>query len=479
MTDCVRFYIDGRWVDAGARRMRDIVSPATESVIGRVALGSAADVDAAVTAARRAFGEGLHRSREERLALLDAILAAYQARAADLAAAVTAEMGAPAWLAAQAHVPMGAGHIVATRVALEKLALEEPRGSTLLRREPVGVCALITPWNWPLNQVACKVLPAIAAGCTMVLKPSEYSAPSAQVFAEILHEAGVPPGVFNLVHGEGHEVGSALAAHPGVDMVSFTGSTRAGILVAKSAADTVKRVSQELGGKSPNIILDDADLPAAVAAGVQNVMINSGQSCNAATRMLVPSARHDEALAVAAATVAAMPVGDPGAAGTVIGPVVNGAQFERIQRLIAEGLAAGATLACGGPGRPEGMARGWYVRPTVFGNVRNDMAIAREEIFGPVLCVIPYDGDAQAIEIANDTVYGLSAQVWGQDPQRVNRVVEALRAGMVHVNGAGIDLAAPFGGYKQSGNGREWGDFGLHEFLEVKAVMRPADAGAR
>jgi aldehyde dehydrogenase (NAD+) len=325
-----------------------------------------------------------------------------------------------------------------------------------------------------MNQVACKVIPALATGCTMVLKPSEVAPLSATLFAEILHDAGVPAGVFNLVHGDGPGVGTALSVHPDVDMVSFTGSTRAGIAVAKAAADTVKRVAQELGGKSPNILLDDADFATAVPGGVQGIMINSGQSCNAPSRMLVPASRHDEAVAIATATVAAMKVGDPTQAESIIGPVVNATQYNRIQRLIQAGIAEGATVACGGPGRPEGLEAGYFVRPTIFSNVRNDMTIAREEIFGPVLCIIPYSSDAEAIAIANDTPYGLSAYVSGKDELRVQEIVSSLRTGMVHVNGAGVDLNAPFGGYKQSGNGREWGEFGLHDFLEVKAVMNPA-----
>ena len=474
MRNGLKFYIDGAWVEPRGRRRLDVINPATEQPIGEVALGEVADVDAAVAAAKAAFPVWSQTTREQRIALLERILAEYQRCFAEMAETISREMGAPMWLCEQAQAAMGPAHISATLEALRQLPLEERRGTTVLRREPVGVCALITPWNWPINQIACKAMPALAAGSTMVLKPSEVAPLSAALFAEILEAAGVPRGVFNLVHGDGPTVGAALARHPDVDMVSFTGSTRAGIEVAKAAADTVKRVAQELGGKSPNILLDDADFASAVAGGVQGLMLNSGQSCNAPSRMLVPRTRHDEAVAVAKATAAAVKVGAPARPDSVIGPVVSEAQFERIQRLICSGIEQGATLVCGGPGRPEGLDTGYYVRPTVFANVRNDMTIAREEIFGPVLCILPYEDEEDAIRIANDTVYGLSSYVTGKDPARMGRIVSRLRAGMVHVNGAGLDFAAPFGGYKQSGNGREWGELGLHDFLEIKAVMNPA-----
>lgn len=473
MKQCTRFYIAGAWVEPKGRRTMEIINPATEKPIGTLALGDAADVDAAVNAAQSAFATWSRTTREERIGVLEAIAAAYQRRYPEMVAAISSEMGAPLWLCEQAQAAMGPAHVGATIEALKQLPVEERRGTTIIRREPVGVCALITPWNWPINQIACKVIPALAAGCTMVLKPSEQAPLSATLFAEVLHEAGVPAGVFNLVHGDGATVGAAMSSHPGVDMVSFTGSTRAGVQVAKAAAETVKRVAQELGGKSPNILLDDADFATAVPVGIQNIMINSGQSCNAPSRMLVPVSRQDEAIAIATATVAAMKVGDPTQVGSIIGPVVSETQFNRIQRLIEAGIDEGATLVCGGPGRPPGIDSGYFVRPTIFANVRNDMTIAREEIFGPVLCIIPYQTDEEAISIGNDTVYGLSSYVWGRDAARVQRVVESLRAGMVHVNGAGVDFKAPFGGYKQSGNGREWGEFGLHDFLEIKAVMNP------
>jgi aldehyde dehydrogenase (NAD+) len=476
MDNSLKFYIGGAWVEPSEPRPIDVINPATEQAVGRVMLGNARDVNAAVAAARAAFPAFSRTSREERIALLEAILARYMERYPEMVQTISSEMGAPLWLCQAAQAAMGPAHIGTTLEVLKHYAFEERRGNVTLRREPVGVCGLITPWNWPINQVACKVIPALAAGCTMVLKPSEVAPLNAILFAEILHAAGVPAGVFNLVNGDGPTAGAALASHPDVDMMSFTGSTRAGIQVAKAAADTVKRVAQELGGKSPNIILEDADLAAAVAGGIQGMMLNSGQSCNAPSRMLVPASRHDEAVAIARAAAATIKVGDPAAADTTIGPVVSELQFNKIQRLIQAGIAEGATLVCGGPGRPEGLDRGYYVRPTIFANVRNDMTIAREEIFGPVLCILPYADEEDAIAIANDTVYGLSSYVSGGDLARAQRVAERIRAGMVHVNGAGLDFSAPFGGYKQSGNGREWGELGLEDFLEVKAVMNPAAA---
>ena len=474
MSHELQFYIDGAWVDPATPRTLDVINPATEEAIGRISLGGGVDVDRAVAAARAAFETYGISSREERIALLERVIAAYQARLDDLAVAISREMGAPMWLAKAAQAPAGLAHFQQTLAVLKEYAFSEQRGSTRIVREPVGVCGFITPWNWPVNQIACKVAPALAAGCTMVLKPSEIAPLDAIIVAEILHEAGVPKGVFNLVNGDGPTVGAAIAAHPGIDMVSFTGSTRAGVQVARAAADTVKRVAQELGGKSANIILEDADLPRAVAAGVKACFTNSGQSCNAPTRMLVPRARHAEAVAAAQAAAAATVAGDPQAEGTVIGPVVSAAQFDKIQRLIEAGMREGAELVAGGPGRPEGLTRGYYVRPTVFANVRNDMTIAREEIFGPVLAILPYDDEEQAVRIANETPYGLSGYVQSGDPQHALRVAARLRTGNVHINGARADFAAPFGGYKQSGNGREWGAYGFEEFLEVKAIMGAA-----
>ena len=465
------FYIDGAWVEPSTRETLDVVNPATEEVIGAMALGGQADADAAVAAARNAFDAFSRTSREERVALLERICEGYAARAPELAATVSAEMGAPLGLAAQAQVPSGLGHLRTMLKILPDFEFETDLGTSLLVREPVGVCAFITPWNWPLNQIACKVAPALAAGCTMVLKPSEVAPLNALIFADILHEAGVPPGVFNLVNGAGPVVGAALSAHPEVDMVSFTGSTRAGIEVARNAAPTVKRVAQELGGKSANIILDDADFRRAVSRGVFAVCNNTGQSCNAPTRMLVPHARMDEAAEIAAAAAGKVVVGDPGAEGTTIGPAVSDVQFDRIQRLIETGVDEGARLATGGPGRPEGLGKGYYVRPTVFSHASNDMVIAREEIFGPVLVLIGYEDDDDAVRIANDTPYGLAGYVSAGDPERGRAVARRIRSGQVNLNGARPDFRVPFGGYKQSGNGREWGRHGLEEFLEVKAIL--------
>jgi aldehyde dehydrogenase (NAD+) len=466
-----QFYIDGRWLDPSEPREHPVVNPATEEVAGVISLGAPADVDRAVTAARRAFGAWSRTPLEERRALLQRILAGYKARLPEIGAAISDEMGAPMGLALKAQAGTGVAHLTAMLQALEHFAFEEQHGSTRLLFEPVGVCGLITPWNWPMNQVAVKVVPALAAGCTMVLKPSELSPFSAVLFAQVLHDAGVPPGVFNLVNGLGPTAGAALSAHPQVDMVSFTGSTRAGIEVARAAAPQVKRVHQELGGKSPNVILEDADFPRAVKVGVLQVLLNSGQSCDAPTRMLVPASRLAEVEGLARAVAEAAVVGDPRAEKTTVGPVVSRAQFERVQGYIEKGIAEGARLVAGGPGRPAGLERGFYVRPTVFSGVRNDMVVAREEIFGPVLCVLPYRDEEDAIRIANDTPYGLAGYVWSADPERARRVARHIRAGQIHLNGAGPDFGAPFGGYKASGNGREWGVHGLREFLETKALL--------
>ena len=471
MQDHLQLYIDGAWTDPAERRTIDVVNPATEAVFARIAAGSAADVDRAVAAARAAFPGWAASSKADRLAVLAEIRAVYKTRFDDLVDAITTEMGAPLWLSKAAQAAAGMAHLGTMIEVLQRFEFQEVRGTTLIAHEPVGVCGFITPWNWPVNQIVCKVAPAIAAGCTMVLKPSEIAPIDAIILAEVFHAAGLPKGVFNLVNGDGPTVGQAIASHPGVDMVSFTGSTRAGILVAKAAADTVKRVHQELGGKSANIILDDADLKSAVKGGVRSCFSNSGQSCNAPTRMLVPRAKQEEAVAVAKAAAEATKVGDPRTDGTSIGPVVSRTQLDKIQRLIETGIREGARLVSGGPGRPEGLAKGYYVKPTVFADVRNDMTIAREEIFGPVLSILPYDSEAEAIRIANDTVYGLSGYVSSGDLAHARAVAAQLRTGNVHLNGAGPDFGAPFGGYKQSGNGREWGEFGFREFLEVKAVL--------
>jgi aldehyde dehydrogenase (NAD+) len=476
MRDYTKFYINGQWVEAATAKPLDVINPATEEVAGRITLGSAADVDRAVAAAKAAFTSFSRTSVAERIELMGAIAAEYQKRYNDIAAAITEEMGAPAWLSNQAQAALGIGHIATAIEVLKSYKFDELRGTTLITKEPIGVCAFITPWNWPINQIACKVAPALAVGCTMVLKPSEVAPFSGYIWAEILHAAGVPAGVFNLVNGDGLGVGSALSGHPDVDMVSFTGSTRAGIAVAKNAADTVKRVAQELGGKSPNIVLPDADLVKAVTGGVQSVMMNSGQSCNAPTRMLVPRAKMAEAAAIAKQVAEATTVGDPNG-NSAMGPVVSETQWGKIQSLIEQGIAEGATLVAGGPGRPEGLDKGYYVKPTIFADVTNDMTIAREEIFGPVLAMLPYDSEEQAIAVGNDTVYGLAAYVQGE-PEHARKVARELRAGQVNINQAGFDLMAPFGGYKQSGNGREWGDHGFADFLETKAIIGWGEATA-
>ncbi len=476
MTDRLQHYIDGRWVDSSEPNSFDVIDPSTEERIGRIALGGPKDVDLAVAAARRAFESFSRTSREERLALLRTIVREYQKRYEELSKTISQEMGAPFWLSKAAQAATGIGHLHETIRILETYAFEEQQGTTQICREPIGVCGFITPWNWPVNQIMCKAAPALAAGCTMVLKPTEVAPLNAILLAEIFHDAGVPAGVFNLVNGDGPGVGAAIASHPDVDMVSFTGSTRAGILVAKAAANTVKRVTQELGGKSANIILDDVDLGAAIGGGVMGCMMNSGQSCNAPTRMLVPVALHDQAVQIAKAVAEGVKVGPPFAEGTRIGPVVSQAQWEKIQRLIQKGIEEGATLVTGGCGRPDGLDRGYYVRPTVFADVRNDMTIAREEIFGPVLSILPYRDEDEAIRIANDTPYGLAGYVSSGNLDRARRVAMRLRAGQVTLNGGRPDFTAPFGGFKQSGNGREWGVFGFEEFLEVKAVIGWAPA---
>ena len=472
MRDCRKFYIDGAWVQPAQPRTLDVLNPATEQVAGVISLGSRADVDRAVAAARRAFETWSRTTREERMALLGRIIDAYKRRMEEMADAISEEMGAPlATVARPQQAPSGLGHFKVALGVLRDFEFERMQGRTKIVREPVGVCGLITPWNWPANQIACKVAPALACGCTMVLKPSEIAPLSAHVMAEILHEAGVPAGVFNLVDGDGPTVGAALASHPDIDMVSFTGSTRAGILVDKAAADTVKKVALELGGKSPNIILEGAPLEQAVGHGVMVMMNNTGQSCNAPSRMLVPRRHLAEVEAIAAAVATTVVVGDPSDPQSAMGPQASEMQWRKVQGLIEQGLAEGAKLVCGGPGRPEGLARGWYTRPTIFSDVANDMTIAREEIFGPVLCILPYDTEEEAIRVANDTPYGLSAYVWGDTPERAQAVGARIRAGNVHINGAGLDVLGSFGGYKQSGLGREWGAFGFEEFLEVKSVF--------
>ena len=474
MREYTQFYINGQWVDPTTPKTLEVLDPSTEEACATISLGSAADVDLAVAAAKAAFETFSQTSVEERVAMLERMAEIFQRRIDEIAEAIRLEMGAPIKLASTAQAYAGLGHITEAAKILKGYTFSEDLGPHRVVKEPIGVCGLITPWNWPLNQVSCKVAPALAVGCTMVLKPSEIAPLSAYLYAEIMDEAGVPAGVFNLVNGDGPTVGAAISSHPEIDLVSFTGSTRAGREVAKAAADGIKRVTQELGGKSANIILEDApDFAKAVAGGVAGCFGNSGQSCNAPTRMLVPQSKMDEAIEVARAAAAKATVGDPSAENTRLGPVVSEAQYKKIQGLIEKGIEEGADVIAGGAGKPEGLDKGYYVQPTVFANVSNDMTIAREEIFGPVLCIIPYQDDADAIRIANDTEYGLSGYVSGE-PEHAQAVARQLRTGNVHLNGAGPDFSAPFGGYKQSGNGREWGIEGFEEFLEVKAIMGAA-----
>ena len=470
MREMLKFYIDGKWVDPVKANPVDVINPATEESCGRISLGSAADVDLAVAAAKRAGPGYAATTREQRIQLLESILAEFAKRHDEIAEAIMDEMGAPWGLAKGAQAGSGPQHIKAAIRALKTFDFEERNRTTLIVKEPIGVCALITPWNWPVNQVACKVAPALAAGCTMVLKPSEIAPFDAMIFAEVLDAAGIPAGVFNLVNGDGPGVGTALSTHPDVAMVSFTGSTRAGVAVAQNAAPSVKRVAQELGGKSANILLDDADFGKAVREGAEECFDNTGQSCNAPTRMLVPRGRMNEAASIAAEVANTIRVGDPRAEGIEVGPLVSEQQWHKVQDLIQKGIDEGATLAAGGTGRPGGLARGYYARPTVFSNVSNSMTIAREEIFGPVLSIMPYDDEDDAVEIANDTPYGLSGYVSSGSLERARGIAARLHTGMVHINGAHLDSMAPFGGYKQSGNGREWGAHGIDEFLEVKSI---------
>ena len=465
------FYINGAWVNPSVQKSFDVINPATEEPYTRISLGSSADVDKAVLAARAAFPDFAKTNKATRLALLKRILAVYNDRADEIAQALSDEMGAPLAWARDAQTWAGQVHLEATIASLEGYEFEIQRGNTRVIKEGIGVVALITPWNWPMNQIMCKVAPALACGCTVVLKPSELAPISAIVFSEILHDAGVPPGVYNMINGDGPSVGQFMSAHKGVDMVSFTGSTHAGVMVAKAAADTVKRVAQELGGKSPNIILEDADLEIAVRKGVESCMSNTGQSCDAPTRMLVPRALHGRILEIAAEAAEEQVVGDPRDERTTMGPLISERQYSKVQRLIETGIAEGAMLVAGGVGKPKGLQRGYFARPTVFGNVTRDMTIAREEIFGPVLAIMPYDTEAEAIEIANESEFGLAAYVQSANLPHARAVARQLRAGQVHINYPDWDVYAPFGGYKQSGNGREYADWGMHDFLEIKGLL--------
>lgn len=467
----LKFYIDGGWVDPATPSTLGVINPATEEEFATISLGSAADVDRAVAAARRAFASYSETAVVDRLAILEQIIKGFRARLPELARTMTLEMGAPITFATERQATVALFHFEQAARVLASYEFERRDGPGVIRREPIGVCGLITPWNWPLNQVASKVAPALATGCTVVLKPSEIAPLSSMILAEIIHEAGVPRGAFNLVNGDGPNVGEAIAVHPDIDMVSFTGSTAAGIRVAKLAADTVKRVAQELGGKSANIILPDADLPASVIAGVHACYTNGGQNCQSPTRMLIHISQRDAAIEAARSAVETIRLGDPLDPQTTMGPLVSKAQFDKVQDLIQSGIDEGATLVTGGPGRPAEVNRGYYVRPTVFADVKPEMRIAREEIFGPVLSIMNYETEEQAIEIANGTPFGLAGFVQSKDAERARRVANRIRAGRVYLNGAPFDRRLPFGGYKQSGNGREFGVFGFEEYLEVKAIL--------
>lgn len=471
MHNLKKFYINGQWVEPNGSDVLDVFNPATDEVVSQICLGTQVDVDTAVDAAALAFESFSKTGKAERIALLERIVECYAARAEELAIATTEEMGAPIGFSRQAQVMAGLGHIKVALSVLKKTEFNEVMGSTTVVKEPIGVCGMITPWNWPLNQITCKVAPAIAAGCTMVLKPSEVAPRTAHIFAEILDEAGVPAGVFNLVDGDGPVVGAALSAHPKLDLISFTGSTEAGKLVSIAAAENLKKVSLELGGKSANIILDDADFAKVIKRSVKGVMGNTGQSCNAQTRLLVPEDRLAETIEIARAAAQSVRTGDPMAEDTAMGPVVSQLQWQRVQALIQKGIDEGAELIAGGAGLPDGLDKGCYVQPTVFSGVTPEMTIAREEIFGPVVSIMTYKSEEEAIAIANDSIYGLSGSVYSADLERAKAVATQMRTGMVHLNGAPADAKAPFGGYKQSGNGREWGRYGMEEFMETKALM--------
>lgn len=470
MRKYTQFYINGEWVCPNSSQQLDVINPANETVAGTIAMANEQDVESAIAAAKAAFPRYSMTSREQRVNLLERILVIYKRRYEEIAQAISEEMGAPISIARDAQAAVGIGHLKTAIEVLKNYQFHEYKGTSHIYHEPIGVCALITPWNWPINQLVVKVLPALATGCTVILKPSEIAPFSSYIYSEILHEAGVPAGVFNLVNGDGPTVGAAMSSHPDIDMVSFTGSTRAGTAVAKAAADTVKRVSQELGGKSANIILDSADLQEAVTEGALTCFYNTGQSCDAPTRMLVPADKHDEAVTYAIAAAESVVVGDPLNDNTTMGPLVSDLQFQRVQTLIQQGIDEGSKLAVGGVGKPSGLETGYFVKPTVFSNVDNQSTIAQQEIFGPVLSIIPYQDENHAIDIANDSLYGLCGYVWGDEQGAVN-VASKMRTGMVLLNGNEGDYNAPFGGYKQSGNGREWGAYGFEEFMEIKAIM--------
>jgi len=474
MLDKRKFYINGEWVDPIVANDLEVLNPATEKPVAVISMGTAADIDRAVAAARKAFVTYSRTSVEQRLALLEKLLSIYKRRYDEMAQTITLELGAPATMSREQQADVGVGHLQSFIDALKRLPVREvlPNGDVLLR-EPIGVCGLITPWNWPINQIALKIVPALATGSTCVLKPSEFTPLNALLYAEMVHEAGFPAGTFNLVNGDGLNAGAALSRHKDVDMMSFTGSTRAGIAVSRDAAETVKRVTLELGGKSPNIVFEDADLEDRVTGSVLECFNNSGQSCDAPTRLLVQKSVYDKAVEIATRVGKGVKVGNPAEEGSHIGPLVSDVQFSRVQALIEAGIAEGARLLVGGAGKPQGFKQGYFVKPTIFADVDNTMRIAREEVFGPVLAIMPFETEEDAIELANDTNYGLAAYVQTGDPKRAERVAARLRAGMVHINGGPHRYGSPFGGYKQSGNGREGGLFGLEDFLEVKTVHRP------
>ena len=472
MKDKLQFYINGAWVESDSSEKIEVINPANEELVGHVSAGTKNDIDKAVKAANQAFTTYQHTSKDDRIELLNSVIAEYENRYDDFVQTITEEMGAPIWLSEKAQASTGIKNLHETLDALQEYQFEKKEGDYTLIREPIGVIGMITPWNWPMNQITTKVSAALAAGCTMVLKPSEISPYCAMLLAEVFDKAGVPDGVFNVVNGYGPTVGAALSDHPDVAMMSFTGSTRAGIAVAQASAVSVKRVHQELGGKSSNIILDDVvDLEKSVKGGAGHCFLNSGQSCNAPTKMLVSANNYEKAVEVAAQTANNTTVGDPQGEFR-IGPIANKAQYEKILRMIEIGIEEGATLVAGGVEKPEGYDKGYYVKPTVFANVTSDMTIAKEEIFGPVLSIIKYDSEDQAIHIANDTEYGLAGYVQGEI-SHANEVARKIRAGQVIINGGARGTGAPFGGYKSSGNGREHGVHGLEECLETKAIIAP------
>ena len=466
-----KFFINGNWVEPNSKDTLPVINPANEEVICDISLGNKFDLDSAVNSARKAFISYSKSSKEDRISILDRIISSYKKRMDDLSKAITIEMGAPKTLSEKAQVPSGLGHFMKAKKILENFSFEKEVNSSIVLKEPVGVCGLITPWNWPLNQIACKVAPALAAGCTMILKPSEEAPLSAIILAEIIEESKLPEGVFNLINGNGNELGVSMSKHPGIDMMSFTGSTRAGISVAKNSADTVKRVTQELGGKSANIILDDVDFTKTVAKGIFHCMNNTGQSCNAPTRMLIPADKMDEAINISKETVLKLKVGDPQDESISVGPVVNKTQFLKIKEYISKGVEEGATLVTGGEDNIKENEKGYFINPTIFANVTKDMTIFKEEIFGPVLSIISYDSEEEAIDIANDSMYGLSGYIASNNTDKAKQFASKLRTGMVHINYAPVDQSLPFGGYKMSGNGREWGEYGIEDFLETKAII--------